>query len=117
MRVLQREITQSCRKRGNKQTNKVTSQPALCGLVRQGTGLQVGASGWQRGGEEGMHPLHAQSRAATAALKDRVTPPSCDRPTEGGKPITIYLHRPSVGKDGVFITGSVASVNPQSSIA
>lgn len=63
----------------------VTSQPALCGLVLQGSGLQAGASGGQMGVEEERHPLQAQSRTATATQKDIETPPSCDRQTDGQK--------------------------------
>lgn len=66
-------------KRKGKEKKRVTSLPGLCGSVLGGTVLRAGASGGQRGEEEGKRPLQAQSRTATAVLKDRGTPPSCQR--------------------------------------
>lgn len=65
------------RKGRNKQS--ATSQIRLCGLGLQGSGLQAGVSGGQRGAVEGRHPLQAQSRTVIAVQKDTETPPSCGR--------------------------------------
>lgn len=65
------------RKGRNKQS--ATSQIRLYGLGLQGSGLQAGVSGGQRGAVEGRHPLQAQSRTVIAVQKDTETPPSCGR--------------------------------------
>lgn len=62
-------------KEGRKE-GTVTSQPVLCDLDLQGSGLQTGACGGQKGGVEGRRPLQAQSKIATAVQKDIETPPS-----------------------------------------
>lgn len=86
VRTLQREITQPCRQKRKEEIEKkskkkklVTSLPILCGSVLGGSVLRAGASGEQRGEEEGKRPLQAQSKTAIVVLKDRGTPPSCER--------------------------------------
>lgn len=71
------EDKETGRKTESRKERSVTSQTELCDLILRGSALRAGASGGQRGEEEGRRPLQAQSRTAIAVQKDTGTHPSC----------------------------------------